>query len=411
MSCIQNFSEGQLTLLKSHLSEEELSRILNNKYHPTEFLTNDNQNRNLNFGLLPNDITFGIEFEFINQINKVALINQGLELLTLFSSIPSTYSQEKDSIYFSQMRHTPINVKNLCISEVATPPLNDTSHSMYYLKSLYDIFSRVVTNVPNIPRRNIHIHFDQKVLGNKLEFLKPFLMVVRAYENIIYRLSCSEVGIPPKKGLSDRISETLKCKNISQMLKTYNGDGQMNLITYDISRHYGINLFNLRCHLLSGNKKPCIMYTNTGETGFCENLLRNVRLELNPQKGIKNESMLHKIPSTIEFRLSPFTCDIGFLQHYLLLYNTILGMARDLNINKELESKVIARNRAIDENGPNIFNIPFDTEGINDIITWLSQYNPEFSKMLLSDYASSKPLLQLVQEDPNISNAHHPDER
>ncbi len=41
--------------------------------------------------------------------------------------------------------------------------------------------------------------FDKKVLGNNLEYLKNFLMIMRAYENIIYRIACFETGIPPHK--------------------------------------------------------------------------------------------------------------------------------------------------------------------------------------------------------------------
>ena len=92
--------------------------------------------------------------------------------------------------------------------------------------------------------RNTHFHFDMDLLGDSLEHLPSFLSLYRAYEIIFSRITSCETGLVRKKGISDRIAQSLKGNSISDILKTYNG-GEYNLENLKEFRKLPINLFNV----------------------------------------------------------------------------------------------------------------------------------------------------------------------
>ncbi len=200
----------------------------------------------------------------------------------------------------------------------------------------------------------------------------------------------------PINGICLRIGEALKENSVGKILKAYNGDGGNKLQTWDTARHYGLNLYNLECHYFG--EKPKIVYHGTSKPSSLDQMLRNTRVELNSKRLGKNDHIIKDIPPTIEFRLTPYTDNKERLQHYLLLFNTILGMARSLDDNEELKERVQTRNKTIDSNGPNIFNVDCDNDGIRDLISWLPKDKSYLGKLLLEDYKSSKPL-NLKQEE------------
>lgn len=96
--------------------------------------------------------------------------------------------------------------------------------------------------------------------------------------------------------------------------------------------------------------------------------------------------------------MTPFTDRIEYLEQILLIYNIIIGMARNMETNPKLKSKVISRNNLMNSKGSEIFDISFDSDGIRDMIEWLPDDKKHLSQNLLCGYIFSKPLTNLKRE-------------
>lgn len=283
---------------------------------------------------------------------------------------------------------------NVSIGEFTSPILGDDIYSLDQLNLILQLVKAFQHPILKAKERNMHFHFDMNLLGTSLEHLRPLLEIFRAYENIIFRTAASEIGIIRKEGISDRIASSLKEEDISNVLRTYNGGeySTKNLLTY---RMLPINLFNVGAFYedRDSNALPGVIYKKN-----CD-ILRQIEstkfvLDTNLYKASEYD-ITKKLTPTIEFRLTPSTDNLGYLQQHLLLYSVLIFMARNINKIPRLREKVDARNYLIDTKGPEVFDLQFD-EGIDDIVNFLPM---DLSQRLLLPYVNSKPISLYKQKD------------
>ena len=235
--------------------------------------------------------------------------------------------------------------------------------------------------------RNTHFHFDMDLLGDSLEHLPSFLSLYRAYEIIFSRITSCETGLVRKKGISDRIAQSLKGNSISDILKTYNG-GEYNLENLKEFRKLPINLFNVGAFYEAKSKDAIPGVINEKSDNIIKQLqTTRFVVDTNLYDSSKYQ-ILKTLTPTFEFRLTPSTTDLGYFQQNLLLYSNLFLMARNIDKIPGLRQQVNLRNKLIDKKGPAIFDVKFD-QGIQDITYFLQ---PELRERLLLQYSSSKPV-------------------
>lgn len=355
---------------------------------------------------LPSKYKFGVEVEFLCDKS----VERDLEYN--FTYYNTTKLGEKWRLEQEYNGKYPDNV---LIKEFISPILGDDISSLDQLNVILQLVKAFEHPVLKTDERNMHFHFDMNLLGESLEYLRPFLKVFRAYENIIFRIATSETGKIRKEGISDRIAKALKEEDISDLLKAFNNGEYsiQNLLQY---RKLPINLFNVGAFYEAKgtpNAAPGVISQKiTSKEGSSELIkefgekdsskditlteleklaqMMDARFVYNTTPFSQNPkySVLKTLTPTFEFRLTPSTYNLGFVQQHFLLYSIIISMARNLSRMPELQEKVDIRNKMIDEKGPQIFDVEYD-EGIEDIIGFLPS---DLGKRLLVPYVYSDPV-------------------
>lgn len=352
---------------------------------------------------LPSKYKFGVEIEFLCDES----VERNLEYN--FSHYNKT---ELGGKWELRQEYNGKYPKNVLIKEFISPILGDDISSLDQLNVILQLVKAFEHPVLKVGERNMHFHFDMNLLGGSLEYLRPFLRVFRAYENIIFRIAASETGKIKKEGISDIIANALKQKDMHDLLKSFN-NGEYNLQNLLQYRKLPINLFNVGAFYEAKDTPNAIpgvicrnMKSKEGspefakefyETAMSNGIAPDKLVQITQMMGARfvyntttfsqnpKYSVLKTLTPTIEFRLTPTTYNLGFVQQHLLLYAIIISMARNLNRMPELQEKVDRRNKLIDEKGPQVFDVEYD-EGIEDIIGFLPS---DLGKRLLVPYVYS----------------------
>lgn len=276
--------------------------------------------------------------------------------------------------------------KDVAIGEFTSPILHESDvRSLDQVSLILKLVKYFQHPVLKAKERNTHFHFDMDLLGDSLEHLPSFLSIYRAYEIIFSRITSCETGLVRKKGISDRIAQSLKGNSISDILKTYNG-GEYNLKNLKEFRKLPINLFNVGA-FYEAKSKNAIPGVISEKSDSIQKQLQTVRFAVDA--GLYDPSkyqILKKLTPTVEFRITPSTTDLGYFQQNLLLFSDLFLMAKNLERIPGLKPKVDARNKLIDEKGANIFEKSMD-EGISDITYFLQ---PELQDRLQMQYMFSE---------------------
>lgn len=276
--------------------------------------------------------------------------------------------------------------KDVAIGEFTSPILHESDvRSLDQVSLILKLVKYFQHPVLKAKERNTHFHFDMDLLGDSLEHLPSFLSIYRAYEIIFSRIASCETGLVRKKGISDRIAQSLKGDSISNILKTYNG-GEYNLENLKEFRKLPINLFNVGA-FYEAKSKNAIPGVITEKNDNVIKQLQTTRfvLDTNLYDSSKYQTLKTLTP-TVEFRITPSTTDLGYFQQNLLLFSDLFLMAQNLERIPGLKQKVDARNKLIDEKGANIFEKSMD-EGISDITYFLQ---PELRDRLQMQYMFSE---------------------
>ena len=278
--------------------------------------------------------------------------------------------------------------KDVAIGEFTSPILHESDvRSLDQVSLILKLVKYFQHPVLKAKERNTHFHFDMDLLGDSLEHLPSFLSLYRAYEIIFSRITSCETGLVRKKGISDRIAQSLKGNSISDILKTYNG-GEYNLKNLKEFRKLPINLFNVGAFYEAKSKDAIPGVINEKSDNIIKQLqTTRFVVDTNLYDSSKYQ-ILKTLTPTFEFRLTPSTTDLGYFQQNLLLYSNLFLMARNIDKIPGLRQQVNLRNKLIDKKGPAIFDVKFD-QGIQDITYFLQ---PELRERLLLQYSSSKPV-------------------
>lgn len=324
------------------------------------------------------ELRYGVEFEFPYDIK------QEEELLYNFNLYNN---QLLNNQWRFSKEVTTEYPPNICIGEFTSPILRDNDNlcSLDQLNVITQLVRAFEHKTIKASSRNMHFHFDMKLLGESLEYLVPYLQVFRAYENIIARTCSSETGRVPKKGISNTIQKALNEENVSDILRVYNG-GDYNADTLYKYRQLSLNLFNMGAYYEAKSTIPGLVSTKCGNEVL---EAMNTKLMLDCESYDKNSQYIRKkLAPTFELRMSPTTHDLGYFQQYLLLHCTTIVMARNLKSIPMLEEKVQQRNDYINRFGPQVFDLDFD-DGISDLLAILPQ---NLGSRLLLPYMYSKPI-------------------
>ena len=328
---------------------------------------------------LPKDFRFGIEIEF--PYDK----KEEIDLQGNFKYYNKTELEGKWSLDKEYNTEYP---SNITIGEFVSPILGDNIETLDQLNVIVQLVGAFQHPTLKAGARNTHFHFDMKLLGDSLEYVRPFLQIFRAYENIIFRIATSETGKIRKSGIANIISKALKEEKIGNLLKVFNG-GEYNIHNLIQYRRLPINLFNIGAYYERPNKdaKPGVIFEKRGTINQQMQSGRFV-LDTTKYKDSTKYDIEKTLTPTMELRLTPSTDKLGFLQQHLLLYSALIYMARTLDRNPELKEKVNERNKTIDMLGPQIYDLEFDT-GIEDILSYLPK---NLGTRLLLPYVYSQPI-------------------
>ena len=271
---------------------------------------------------LPKDFKYGIEIEFPYDVKE------GIDLQGNFEHYNKT---ELDMNWSFNKEFNLEYPPNVVIGEFVSPILSDNIQSLDQLNLILQLVRAFQHPRLKAKERNIHFHLDMNLLGKSLEYLRPFLEIFRAYENIIFRIATSETGKVRKDGISDRIANSLKQKSNRGLLKTFNG-GDYNLQTLKKYRRLPINLFNIGAYQERPNKnaKPGVIFEKEGEF-FKRIESGRFVLDTIPYRGSTKYEIQKTLTPTMELRLTPSTDSLGFVQQHLLLYGTLIYIARELD--------------------------------------------------------------------------------